>query len=103
MNWDRESELGQALDGPVKQRHQSLPHTATPAPTVINKIDALVSEREIKVALGNRLYRVRVLAKNQSYEGLKVTVMVSVDDLVYVDTLRKECGQACCSCFPEMA
>jgi len=66
---------------------QALPSVATPAPQSVAEVNAEVNEREVKVTLGDRCYRVRGLSKNQSYDSLKVTVMVSRDDLVHVDTL----------------
>lgn len=57
-------------------------------PKAPNNIDAEVSEREIKMAFGERLYRVRGLSRNLSYDQLKVNVMVSENDDVHVDTLE---------------
>ena len=52
------------------------------------EIDAQINEREIKMAFGERHYRVRGLTKNQTYDQLKVNVMVNQGDLLHVDTLE---------------
>lgn len=54
----------------------ALPATSTPAG----------SDDECSVAFGDRRYRVRGLAKNLSYETLKVNVLVSKADSYYVDS-----------------
>jgi hypothetical protein len=63
----------------------SLPANAVP-PAPEPMIELQVSEHEINIAYGNRKYRVRGLAKNSSYEVLKVNVLVAVDEVVTVDT-----------------
>ncbi|MCC6642614.1 MAG: toprim domain-containing protein [Deltaproteobacteria bacterium] len=56
------------------------------------QIPAAVSEQEIVVVLGDRRYRIRGLAKNPSYELLKVNLLVSrpsfdrAGETVHVDT-----------------
>jgi DNA primase len=62
-----------------------LPASAVP-PTPVNAVEPDVSEHEVNVEYGNRRYRVRGLAKNTSYEVLKVNVLVTVDDAIHVDT-----------------
>jgi len=47
---------------------------------------AQVSEDEVVMSFGERRYRVRGLAKNLSYETLKVNVLVSKADAYYVDS-----------------
>jgi DNA primase catalytic core len=47
---------------------------------------AQVSEDEVVMSFGDRRYRVRGLAKNLSYETLKVNVLVSKADAYYVDS-----------------
>jgi len=67
----------------------------TPTPTEDNpmkknntpEVDAQITEKEINITLDNRLYRVRGLNKNLSYEQLKINLRVSVEGLVYVDQL----------------
>ena len=64
----------------------ALPATpAPPAPT--NTAPAQVREHEIVVSFGERRYRVRGLAKNLAYAVLKVNVLVTLGERVFVDTL----------------
>jgi len=60
---------------------------ASPQPDLPGTIDADVTEKEIKISLDNRLYRIRGLQKNTSYEQLKINLRISVEGLVYVDQL----------------
>ena len=50
------------------------------------EIAAEQNEREIAVVFGDRRYRVRGLAKNTSYEVMRVNVLVKSEDGVHVDT-----------------
>jgi len=59
-----------------------VPPTAAPLPVAISDSGELV------LTLGDRVYRVRGIEKNLSYEQLKVLVRASRDDLVHVDTLE---------------
>jgi hypothetical protein len=56
-----------------------------PAPAL--DLAAEVSETEVVLAFGDRRYRVRGLAKNLSYEVLKVNLLTARGDAFYVDTL----------------
>jgi DNA primase catalytic core len=56
-----------------------------PAPKLA--IEAEVKEQEIVLGFGDRRYRVRGLAKNLSFELLKVNLLVSRGERFYVDTL----------------
>jgi len=67
---------GQALAAQLAASAQSL---ASPAP-------ASTDADECIVAFGDRRYRVRGLAKNLSYETLKVNVLVSKAESYYVDS-----------------
>ncbi len=62
-----------------------LPASAVP-PTPVNAVEPDVSEHEVNVRYGERRYRVRGLAKNTSYEVLKVNVLMSHEDALHVDT-----------------
>jgi len=63
--------------------------TATPQPELPSDlVEADVSDHEIKIALENRLYRIRGLQNNMSYEQLKINLLVSLDDVVHVDQLE---------------
>jgi DNA primase len=55
-----------------------------PAPPA--EAEAAVSDNEVAIAFGDRRYRVRGLAKNTSYELLKVNVLASHGDRFHVDT-----------------
>jgi hypothetical protein len=62
--------------------------TSAPAPALV--LPAEVSEHEVVVSLGERRWRVRGLAKNLSYEQLRVNLMVSTggdEPRFHVDTL----------------
>jgi DNA primase catalytic core len=56
-----------------------------PAPALA--IEAEVKEQEVVLGFGDRRYRVRGLAKNLSFELLKVNLLVSRGERFYVDTL----------------
>ncbi|MEW4368122.1 toprim domain-containing protein [Aliikangiella maris] len=62
--------------------------TAQVQPKVVSDVEAHINEREIKIVLGDRCYRVRGLSKNLSYDQLKVNVMVNKDEAIHVDTLE---------------
>jgi DNA primase catalytic core len=49
-------------------------------------INAIVSDEEITITLGDRRYRIRGLDKNLSLNQLKVNVLVSQGDALHVDT-----------------
>ena len=58
---------------------------APPAPALT--IDAAVTENEVTFSFGDRRYRVRGLAKNLSYEVLKVNLLASRNEAFFVDTI----------------
>jgi len=62
------------------------PSTATPLPAGPPAVDAEVDEHEITIPLGDRKYRIRGLARNLSYEQLKVNVLVSRGEHVHIDS-----------------
>ncbi|KAB2844696.1 MAG: toprim domain-containing protein [Burkholderiales bacterium] len=93
--------LEAALVGPLQPDPSSVPDTDTelaapsslaaspavpPAPAADDP--AQVSDDEIVMSFGERRYRVRGLAKNLSYETLKVNVLVSKADAYYVDSFE---------------
>ena len=49
--------------------------------------DIEVHEHEVHITRDDRRYRIRGLAKNTSYDQLKINLMVSRDDLMHVDML----------------
>jgi DNA primase len=64
----------------------ALPASPVPqAPTSDTQAD--VRENEIVMQFGSRRYRVRGLARNLSYDAMKVNVMVSQGEVFHVDTL----------------
>lgn len=64
------------------------PLPASPVPTTAAEdIPCEVKDNEILLTLGDRRWRVRGLAKNLSFELLKVNLLVSIGDAFYVDTL----------------
>lgn len=56
-------------------------------PESAKELDAEISEHEINISFAKRAYRIRGLAKNMSYEQLKVNVMVSLNDNYHLDTI----------------
>ena len=62
-----------------------LPASPVP-PAPVSDTPCEVRENEIVLMFGERRYRVRGLAKNLSFELLKVNLMVSVGEPFYVDT-----------------
>lgn len=56
-------------------------------PSPAAEIEAAVSDTEIVLTFGERRYRVRGLAKNLSYELLKVNLLAARNETFYVDTL----------------
>ena len=62
------------------------PLAASPVAAPAADIPAQVSEDEVAMHFGDRRYRIRGLAKNLSYETLKVNVLVSRGEVYYVDT-----------------
>ena len=55
--------------------------------TAQDEVPCVVTDNEILITLGERRYRVRGLAKNLSFELLKVNLLVSIGEAFYVDTL----------------
>ena len=70
------------------QSSENLPPLAASAVPEIStiEVDAEVSEHEVNITLDNRLYRVRGLNKNLSYEQLKVNMLVKEGEVFHVDT-----------------
>jgi hypothetical protein len=66
--------------------HEPLPASPVP-PLPAAEIEATVSDSEIVMTFGDRRYRVRGLAKNLSYELLKVNLLAARGEMFYVDTL----------------
>jgi len=56
-----------------------------PAPSVPN-VPAAVTAEEVVITLGDRRYRVRGLAKNNSFDTMKVNVLCARGEAFYVDT-----------------
>lgn len=59
---------------------------ASPVAAPAADIPAQVSDDEVVMRFGDRRYRIRGLAKNLSYETLKVNILVSREEAYYVDT-----------------
>ncbi len=69
----------------VLQREPLPASPVPPAPT--DETPATVTDNEVTLQFGERRWRVRGLAKNLSYDVLKVNVMVSSGDRFHVDTI----------------
>ncbi|MDO8465715.1 MAG: CHC2 zinc finger domain-containing protein [Gallionella sp.] len=79
-----------AADSPVVCPPSAVfcPLEASPMPaTAQDDVPCTVTDNEILITLGDRRYRVRGLAKNLSFELLKVNLLASVGEAFYVDTL----------------
>jgi DNA primase catalytic core len=64
---------------------RAVPETAAAQPPPTSQV--LGSEHEHHFTFGERRYRVRGLEKNLSLQSLKISLLVSQEDLVHVDTL----------------
>jgi DNA primase catalytic core len=70
----------------VEQNADPLPAAAVP-PAPGGDIAAEVKDAEVVMNFGERRYRIRSLARNLSYELMKVNVLVAQNDAFHVDTL----------------
>ena len=64
----------------------ALPASPVPA-AAANEVPCVVTGTEILITLGERRYRVRGLAKNLTFDSLKVNLLASHGERFYVDTL----------------
>jgi DNA primase len=64
------------------------PPTPRPSASQEAELAADVREEEVTVRLGDRKWRIRGLAKNLSYESLKLSMLVSRGEAFHVDTLE---------------
>ncbi len=69
---------------------QETPRSSTlPSPKPTTEVEAHVNDQEVVISLGDRRWRIRGLARNMSYEQLKVNLLVSRNDghqAFHVDT-----------------
>jgi hypothetical protein len=76
---------------PVPEQEAAKEETIAPVPPLaaspVVDVPAEVKAEEVLITLGDRRYRVRGLAKNLSYELLRVNVLASKGDTFHVDTL----------------
>lgn len=75
-----------AAEAAKEEITEPLPATPVP-PAPVPDVEAQVKESEVILTFGDRRYRVRGLAKNLSYELLKVNVLAARGEAFYVDTL----------------
>ncbi len=69
---------------------ETVPASASPLPDAVDAvsdIEATVSEHEVSFMFGERFWRVRGMAKNLSYETLKLNILVRRDQSFHVDSL----------------
>ncbi|TMO64849.1 CHC2 zinc finger domain-containing protein [Pseudoalteromonas aurantia] len=83
---DVPSESTTSLVASVPTEAAAIPEQAIPQQTVSDEATQQ-NDNELIVTLDNRRYRIRGLDKNQSYEQLKVNLLVSLDDRFHVDNL----------------
>jgi len=57
------------------------------APTPAGKVQAQIRDHEVIIELGERRWRVRGLARNLSYEQLKINLLVAAGEHFFVDSL----------------
>lgn len=75
-----------SLAASIPTEAAAMPEQAIPQQTVAEEATQQ-NDNELIVTLDNRRYRIRGLDKNQSYEQLKVNLLVSLDDRFHVDNL----------------
>jgi len=77
---------GSTAGGAAKEES---PPAASPvtAPTPADKVQAEIREHEVVIELGERRWRVRGLARNLSYEQLKINLLVAAGEHFFVDSL----------------
>jgi DNA primase len=68
-----------------EQRNVTVP--PPPPPGVVHEISTEIKEQEILFTIGARRWRVRGLAKNMSYDQLRINLMVSQGEFFHVDNL----------------
>ncbi len=72
----------------AKEEKEKQPEPDLPGPPAPGcDIPADVKPQEIIIPLMNRRWRIRGLARNTSYEVMKINIQVSMDDRFHVDTL----------------
>ena len=76
----------QTVSALAAKEEMPLPASPVPAAPALD-IAATVTDSEIVLAFAERRYRVRGLAKNMSYEVLKVNILASQGEAFFVDTL----------------
>ncbi len=91
-----------ALVPELEKEETPLPASPVP-PAPAFDIVAEVSETEVVLTFHDRRYRVRGLAKNLSYEVMKVNVLVSKGDAFFVDTLDLYAARARASYITQTA
>jgi len=77
---------GSTAGGAAKEE---TPPAASPvaAPTPAGKVQAQIRDHEVVIELGERRWRVRGLARNLSYEQLKINLLVAAGEHFFVDSL----------------
>lgn len=79
-------EVSATTEPPILASQLPEPTAATPLPEAPKTVDAKVDDHEIIIELGDRVYRVRGLQKNMSYEQLKINLLVNRGEHVHIDT-----------------
>ena len=85
---DIETQTG-SLEARQNKEPETLPPLAAPAAennTEITEVAADVSEHEVVMNLESRVYRIRGLTKNLSYEQLKINLLIRDGEAMHVDT-----------------
>jgi DNA primase len=71
----------------VNKKPETLPPLAAKNETTTIEVAADISEHEVVMNLENRVYRIRGLTKNLSYEQLKINLLIKEGEAFHVDTL----------------
>jgi len=77
---------GSTAGGAAKEK-ESPAASPVAAPTPADKVQAEIREHEVVIELGERRWRVRGLARNLSYEQLKINLLVAAGEHFFVDSL----------------
>jgi DNA primase catalytic core len=83
-----EQQVGQPVSSEVEKKETLPPLAASAAKneTITTEVAADVSEHEVVMNLENRVYRIRGLTKNLSYEQLKINLLIRDGEAMHVDT-----------------
>jgi DNA primase len=101
---ERAAQLDEAEHASSLAAKTEMPLPASPVPAArALDIAATVTDAEIVLSFSERRYRVRGLAKNLSYEVMKVNILASLGDAFFVDTFDLYAARARASYITQAA